>query len=139
MMERILRRIMAEGWMNMYFLDDTHLDEFLKLISTYRKERSREYVAAYYLLTCEKDIRQKVHSLILPPQGIIDWSLILTKRVKSEKQMIIQLAFDLFNEGNEVNFEGIIGESDERTNFLVSQALDIRKNWPRCSYIGKLG
>lgn len=121
-----------------YFLDDNHLDEFLKLVSTYRKERSREYVAAYYLLTSEKDIRKKIEGLILPPQGAIDWTLILNKRIARENQMIIQLAFHLFNENTEVNLNEIIRGANDKKYRLVLQALDIRKNWPRCNYIGNL-
>jgi hypothetical protein len=127
---------MAKGWELMYFLDDTHLVEFLKLVSTYHKERSREYVAAYYLLTCEKDIRQKVDTFILPPQGVIDWALILKRSIDREKKMIIKLAFYLYSENNEFNINEVLNASNEKMNQLILQALDIRKNWPRCSYMG---
>lgn len=116
----------------MYFLDDEHLEGFLKLVSTYRKERSREYVAAYYLLTYDRELRLKVLESISFQNGSIEWPALLKNSISNESKLIILLAFTLFNQTDRVNLQELGSSTTEETYRLMTQSLDIRKNWPRC-------
>lgn len=107
----------------MYFVDECHAQTFLRLVANNCNERHTDYWAAYYILTCQHDIRVKTIQYI---DRFIDWLGILNADFSVEYQQLVQVAFIIFS--NSADELAELVSFVHQNNKVITQAVEIRKN-----------
>lgn len=106
----------------MYFSDEKHATEFKQLGKTH----DNEYLAAYYILTADEELRRKAARYI-KTDGI-NWEGIWNQDWSSGYALLLKLAQCLFQSSGSVDLAyGLKTWDDERFN-LAMQAIYIRRN-----------
>lgn len=110
----------------MFYIDEEHAEVFQTLIQKFGKAGDREYLAAYYVLTADAELRRKAARYV-KPDGI-EWPHIWAQDWSSGFRLLLKLAESLFLSSGSVDLAyGLKTWDDERFN-LAMQAIQIRRN-----------
>lgn len=107
----------------MFFKDNSHKEYFFKLVTKNHKERDREYPAAYYVLTCEEEMRSKTLGSIKDDGDGICWDKILENDFSHGYNLLVQLALHLFS----VDLVDMINTLNADNYDVITQAIAIRR------------
>jgi len=109
-----------------YFLDNKHAEEFQYLLQRLEKARDKEYLAAFYVLTADEELRRKGAEFV--GQDGIDWRSIFGQDWSSGYRLLLELAQSLFQSSGQINLAYGLRTWDEARFNLAMQAIHIRRN-----------
>ncbi len=114
----------------MFFVDQEHEKEFKTFVRRYDKSGDKEYLAAYYVLTANDELRRKAARYI-KPDGI-GWPRIWEQDWSSGYRLILQLGESLFQSSGEVEFAyGLRTWDDELFQVAIEAVMLRRKGFLR--------
>ena len=109
----------------MYFLDEEHRKEFHRLFGRLEKAHEKEYLAAFYVLTADEELRKKGAQFV--GRNGIDWQSIFCQDWSSGYRLLLELAQSLFQSSGQIDFaDGLCTWDDVRLN-LAMQAIYVRR------------
>lgn len=109
----------------MYFKDGQHQEKLFSLLEKYNKADSKEYSAAYYILTSDNELRRKAAAYI--SSDGIDFMLMLEHEdFSSGYRNMIDAAMSLFNSGAKVNLPDLCWLDEDNFNVIL-EAINIRR------------
>ena len=110
----------------MYFFNQAHQDDFYSLIAKYKKNTDKEYMAAFYILSADTEIRHKVDRCIT--YAGIDWECVFQEDWSSGYRLLLELAETLFKSSGTFDLAHALNAWDEYRFEIAMQAIRIRKN-----------
>ncbi|MDR3543394.1 MAG: hypothetical protein P4L69_20925 [Desulfosporosinus sp.] len=110
----------------MYFEDEKHAEEFNHLFQRLGKGQDKEYLAAFYVLTADEELRRKGAQLV--GQGGIDWRSVFSQDWSSGYRLLLELAQSLFQSSGKIDLAYGLRTWDEERFNLAIQAIHVRRN-----------
>ncbi|KLU61438.1 hypothetical protein CEB3_c21170 [Peptococcaceae bacterium CEB3] len=108
----------------MYFVDEEHERTFRILVEEHDRTGDREYLAAYYVLTADEELRRK--TLRFVRKDGIPWLLIWEQDWSSGYQLLLKLAEHLFM-GGEVDLVRGVRTWGDTLYKIAIQAIEVRR------------
>lgn len=110
----------------MFFLDQEHENSFKSIIERFGRATDREYLAAYYVLVADGELRRKAARHI--HLGGIKWDAIWQEDWSSGYRLLLELTESLFRSGGEINLAYGLRTWDENLFQVAMQAIFLRRN-----------
>ncbi|MDR3543314.1 MAG: hypothetical protein P4L69_20490 [Desulfosporosinus sp.] len=110
----------------MYFDDEKHKEEFHHLFQRLGKAQDKEYLAAFYVLTAEEELRRKGAKFV--GQGGINWQRVFSQDWSSGYRLLLKLAQSLFQSSGKIELAYGLQTWDEARFNLAIQAILVRRN-----------
>lgn len=109
-----------------YFFDEKHAEEFHLMFQGLGKTQNKEYLAAFYVLTADEELRRKgAHHV---GRNGIDWQGIFSQDWSSGYRLLLKLAQSLFQSSGQIELAYGLRTWDEERFNLAMQAIYIRRN-----------
>ena len=110
----------------MFFVDQKHAEEFLRMYQRLAKAQENEYLAAFYVLTADEEMRRKGAQLV--GRDGIAWESIFYQDWSSGYKLLLELAQSLFQSSGQINLAYGLCTWDEIRFNVALQAIQIRRN-----------
>ena len=110
----------------MYFTDEKHDEDFHLLFQGLGKTQDNEYLAAFYVLTADEELRRKGAQFV--GRDGIDWRSIFCQDWSSGYRLLLELTQSLFQSSGHIDLAYGLRTWDEERFKLAMQAIYIRRN-----------
>jgi len=110
----------------MYFRNETHRQNFLKLLFHFNVFGDREYCVACYVLACPEIFRKVAWSKCNNPFDFLKWRGSNRVDLSNGYRLLVEMAKNLFNDRNQFNLMEGLRTWDEHLRRIFLEAVNIR-------------